>query len=70
MTVPTKEKTLALAAADSGGKHIQQQGQSRVRLEPELTPQKVQRLALPGTEGFLGRRRCTVTHSRGKNTGR
>lgn len=54
MTVPTKEKTLALAAADSGGKHIQQQGQSRVRLEPELTPQKVQRLALPGTGRLPG----------------
>ena len=49
MTVPTKDKTLAPAAVDNGGKHIQQQRQSRVRLEPELTPQKVQRLAVPGT---------------------
>ena len=50
MTVPTKENALALAAVDNGGKHMQEQGQSRVGLESELTPQKVQRLALSSTK--------------------
>ena len=44
LRVPTKENTLVLIAVDIGGKKYR----SRTRLESELPPQQVQRLAHVG----------------------